>query len=275
MVSSSKLLRSEDYHSRLVDLSLADRLDLGRAKTLLEHPGLAARIANTLGTPIERLFAALPPGASEAIQGATTKALNAAVRTAVSGMDETPRVPTDWLHTAAAAASGAVGGAFGFAALAVELPVSTIIMLRSIADIARSEGHSIRALDVQLSCVEVFALGGPTRRDDAVESGYFAARLAMAKAVTEAAQHIAERGLAGEVAPPLVRFITRLAARFGIPVTEKIMAQSVPIIGAAGGALINVVFIDHFQDLARGHFIVRRLEGKYGADAVRAAYLQV
>ena len=257
------------------ELTLSERLDLRRAKRFLENPGLAMRIANTLGTPIEKLFAALPSSASEAIQGATTKALNAAVRAAVSGMDETPRTATDWMHTAAAAASGAVGGAFGLPALAVELPISTVIMLRSIADIARSEGHSVRALDVQLSCVEVFALGGPSRRDDAVESAYFAARMAMAKAVTEAAQHIAERGLAAEAAPPLVRFISKLGTRFSIPVTEKIMAQSVPIIGAAGGALINVVFIDHFQDLARGHFIVRRLETKYGAAMVRTAYLQV
>src|SRR5687768_4383744 len=43
-------------------LSQADRTDLRRAKRLLENPGLAARIANTLGTPIERLFAALPAG---------------------------------------------------------------------------------------------------------------------------------------------------------------------------------------------------------------------
>jgi hypothetical protein len=258
-----------------VELSLADRLDLRRAKTFLENPGLAARIANTLGTPIEKLFAALPPAAGEAIQTATTKSLNAAVRAAVSGMDEEPKTPVDWIHTAAAAATGAVGGAFGLAALAVELPISTVIMLRSIADIARSEGHSIKSLEVQLDCIEVFALGGPSRKDDAVESGYFAARMAMSTAVSDAAQHIAQRGLAGGTAPPLVRFITKLGTRFGIPVTEKVMAQSVPIIGAAGGALINVVFIDHFQDLARGHFIVRRLENTYGAEAVKAAYLQV
>ena len=263
------------HPATVTDLSHADRADLRRAKRLLENPGLAARIANTLGTPIEKLFAALPAGASQAIQTATTKSLNAAVRAAVTGMDDTPKTPVDWKHTAAVATTGAVGGAFGFAALAIELPLSTVIMLRSIADIARSEGHSVKTIDVQLSCVEVFALGGPSRKDDAVESAYFAARMAMAKAVTEAAQHIAQRGLAAEAAPPLVRFITKLGTRFGIPVTEKVMAQSVPILGAAGGALINVVFIDHFQDLARGHFIVRRLEAKYGQDAVRAAYLQI
>jgi hypothetical protein len=46
----------------------------------------------------------------------------------------------------------------------------------------------------------------------------------------------------------------------------------VPAIGAAGGAAINLVFINHFQDMARGHFTVRRLERKYGAEVVREEY---
>ena len=55
---------------------------------------------------------------------------------------------------------GSAGGAFGLAALPFELPVSTIIMLRSIADIARSEGEDLSDPDTALSCVQVFALGG-------------------------------------------------------------------------------------------------------------------
>jgi hypothetical protein len=37
-------------------------------------------------------------------------------------------------------------------------------MLRSIADIARSEGEDLSDPEAALSCVEVFALGGPVRR---------------------------------------------------------------------------------------------------------------
>jgi hypothetical protein len=40
-------------------------------------------------------------------------------------------------HMAAASAVGAVGGASGVVATAVELPISTTILLRLIADIAR------------------------------------------------------------------------------------------------------------------------------------------
>jgi EcsC protein family len=54
--------------------------------------------------------------------------------------------------------------------------------------------------------------------------------------------------------------------------TQKFAAQAVPIVGALGGAAVNYAFIDHFQEIARGHFTVRRLERRYGKDAVRAAY---
>jgi hypothetical protein len=69
--------------------------------------------------------------------------------------------------------------------------------------------------------------------------------------------------------------ITQIAQRFSIQVSEKAAAQAVPAIGAAGGAIINTLFIDHFQDLARGHFIVRRLERKYGKAIVEETYKAV
>ena len=49
----------------------------------------------------------------------------------------------------------------------------------------------------------------------------------------------------------------------------------IPILGAIGGASINLLFINHFQAAARGHFIVRRLERKYGAEFVKKEYGKV
>jgi EcsC protein family len=69
-----------------------------------------------------------------------------------------------------------------------------------------------------------------------------------------------------------VRLIAQIASRFGVVVTQKLVAQAVPLIGALGGAAVNYAFIDHFQEVARAHFVVRRLERRYGKDAVRAAY---
>ena len=52
----------------------------------------------------------------------------------------------------------------------------------------------------------------------------------------------------------------------------KFAAQAVPIVGAAAGATLNTMFTDYYQDMARGHFIVRRLERKYGEGVVRTCY---
>lgn len=254
-------------------LSSADLDDLRRAKHLLEHPGLAIRLTNLIGEPIERGFEMLPAAWAEVVSNATRNALQKALRVAVGTLDDgRARRPAMLAHKLAAAASGAGGGALGLAALPIELPISTTVMLRSIADIARSEGEQIRTVGAQLACLEVFALGGRIRSDDGAETGYFAVRLALARAVAEAAEFIAERGLVQEGAPAIVRLIAQISSRFGVEVSEKAAAQAMPIIGAAGGALVNVLFIDHFQDMARGHFIVRRLERAHGTDAVRAAY---
>jgi hypothetical protein len=259
-------------HGPALDWTADDQAALARAKNLLEHPGLAMRLAHGAGAPFEHALSALPDGANEAIQKATHRSLTAALRLATSRMDARQRPAAERLHTAAVGAMGAVGGAFGFTALAAELPLTTTMILRSIADIARSEGHSVRVPRVQLACLEVFALGGPARGDDAAETGYFAVRMALAKAVAEAVEHLAARGAAAEAAPALVKLVTKIAARFGVPVTQKLLAQAVPILGAAAGATINVVFMKHFQDVARGHFTVLRLEETYGAESVKRAY---
>ena len=241
-------------------MSSEDLADLRYAKSLLENPSLAARIANVVGMPIEIIIERVPEGAREIIRTATTKSLETALEFATSTMNDRRQDATNWAHKIIVAATGAAGGAFGLPALTIELPVSTIIMLRSIVDIARSEGERIKSPEAKLACLEVFALGGRARSDDAAGSSYFAVRGVLAKALAEAAEYIVERGVVQETAPPLIRFIAQIAARFGVPVSEKAMAQSLPIVGAAGGALINTLFIDHFQDVGRGHFIVRRLE---------------
>jgi len=145
-------------------------------------------------------------------------------------------------------------------------------MLRSIADIARSEGESISSMETKLACMEVFALGGTTRADDASEGGYYAVRAALAKSIADASEFLVTKTLTEEGAPVLIRFITVIAERFGIQVTEKAAAQAIPAIGAAGGAIINTLFMDHYQDMAKGHFIIRRLERKYSKALIEDTY---
>jgi len=253
----------------------ADMAALQRAVALLEHPSFAARLTNMLGKPIELLGTALPESASRLITTATAKALQLALNAALRTMRGEAYVGSPRFHRVLAAATGAAGGAFGLASLPMELPASTIVMLRSIAEIARSEGEDLANSDAALACIQVFALGGRPGSMDASESGYFAVRGMLAKSVSQATRFIAERGIVEEGSPILVRFIAQVASRFGVAVTQKAAAQAVPVIGALGGAAVNYAFIEHFQDVARGHFIVRRLERAYGKALVRTEYERI
>jgi hypothetical protein len=267
---------AERFAAAVMDLSPEDLDELRYAKALLANPSLAAKIANLIGSPLEKGLQLLPARWSDVVNQSARTALDRALQLAVATLDDqAPRRSSNMLHKLMVAGTGAGGGAFGLASLPLELPVSTLVMLRSIADVARSQGERIKMPESKLACLEVFALGGRATSDDAAETGYFAVRTALAPAVSEAARHIAERGLAQEGAPAIVRFITQVASRFGIVVSEKVAAQAVPVIGAAGGAVVNLLFIDHYQDIARGHFTVRKLERKYDPEAVREAYEQI
>jgi hypothetical protein len=249
-----------------------DLTALRSAVAALEYPSLAARLGNMAGRPIELLGSALPAAAAQAISAATSKALEIALQVALRTMQGSRPSLSQRFHKILATASGAAGGALGWASLPIELPVSTVIMLRSIAEIARSEGEDLSDPEAALSCMQVFALGGRAGSVDASESGYFAVRAVLAKSVSQAARFVIERGAVEEGAPVLVRFIAQVASRFGLVVSQKVAAQAVPLLGGFGGAAVNYAFIEHFQDMARAHFTVRRLERVYGAEIVRQEY---
>lgn len=252
-----------------------DQAALEAAYLALEHPSFAARVTELLGAPIEYGLKKLPVGWQSKVHTASRSALEQALEVALKTMDGPPsRHPglARRLHKLAVALTGSAGGALGLVTLAIELPVTTSIMLRAIADIARAEGEDLRAPEARLACIEVFALGGARRDDDAAETGYFAVRIALAQQLSKAAEHILHKGVVEQGAPAVLRLLTRIAQRFSVQVSEKVAAEAVPIVGALGGATINLVFIDHFQSMARGHFAVRRLERRYGPASVRARY---
>lgn len=182
-----------------------DLKNLNTAVKLLENPSIGVKISDMLGTPIEKTIALLPEKATKTIGSVTQKVILGALKLSLKTFNhhdpksgaESPE-SSNWWHMAATATTGAVGGAFGLFALTIELPISTTIMMRSIADVARSEGADMQDLQTQLECVQVLTFGGLSSSDDAAEIGYFVAREAMTKAVSEATAHIAKNGLQKE-----------------------------------------------------------------------------
>lgn len=251
--------------------------ELREAKQILERHGIADRLTEMVGAPITASLKLLPNVAEEAIYSAIDKSLQVALDVALRTLGERAldkAEPKLLMHKLLAGLSGAAGGALGGATVAAELPVSTVLILRSIADIARSEGEDLGEVASQLACLEVFALdpGKQSSIYDNTEVGYFAVRAALAKQISAASKYVLKHGAGNTAAPPLVQLITAISKRFGVVVSEKIAAQAIPVIGAVGGALINSYFIDHYQDLARAHFTIRRLERDHGAVAVKEVY---
>ena len=253
-------------------LADTDLRALAEARVLLERPSLAARLSSFVGSPLEKGMARLPASWRERIGGLAHDALMKAMDTAAKTLQPAVQPASPRLHKLLGSVSGAGGGAFGVAGLTVEIPLSTVLIMRSILDIARGEGEDIGSAQARLAALEVFALGGNASSDDAAEAGYYAVRAALATTVSEAARHFAQKGLSGEGAPALARLITMVAARYKVQLTQKAAGMLVPGIGAAAGATINLMFMDHFQSVSRGHFTVRRLERRYGAEAVQAAW---
>ena len=270
-----------DLESRVVEPTANELSILRDAYEQLENPSLAIRISSAVGMPVEAVTRELGKRAPEAVVDAVTqsthKALEFVLQSSMRSIKAEPQATASpkW-HTAAAMTTGAVAGFFGIQALIVELPLTTGIMFRSIADIARAEGESPEDPETILNCMQVFAMGSrASDKDDAAETSYYGVRLALGKAVTDALQYVASNRAGSVTAPALLRLISALASRFGIVVTQKAMAQTIPVIGAIGGGLVNTVFISHFQDMARAHFAIRALERKYGPDVIQSAYLRI
>ena len=173
-----------------------------------------------------------------------------------------PRRPRgNRLHKLATTASGVASGFVGLPGMFFDIPFTTATILRSIAEVARDFGEDIAADETKRVCLEVLAFGGPGRADDEQEIGYWVTRIGM--------NHFATQLL-----------IKSAAARFGVALSEKFLAQAVPVAGALAGGALNYAFTDYYQGMARVHFGLRALDRRTGqpeavrqcfADMVRAA----
>jgi hypothetical protein len=262
-------MMSEAGTSTLEDSEL---IELRWAYRHLEHPSLAGRLSNALASPIEEGVALLPVHWQKRLNRVAEKSICRSLGVALGTISagDMPNARS-LLHKFMAMGAGAAGGFFGPLTLLAELPLTTTLILRSIADIARHEGEDLEQPETRIACVQVFALGGRTREDEAADLGYYGLRITLGlyfeRDILEFASHAR-----GPHIPAAIEIVRAVAARFGVVISDKAAAQMVPIAGAISGAMLNLIFMKHYQDVARGHFIVRRLERKYGVDVVRSAY---
>jgi len=253
-------------------LSPPDREALRRAVLNLETQDFAAQLADYAGRPIERVMRLMPRAASSRLNRVVERAILNCLNVAINSIEQRSKAPpAQRTASVLAGISGGVSGFFGIVALPIELPVTTTLMLRSIADIARHHGEDLATLEARLACVEVFALGAP-RRGRRADFGYYASRALLGRLTADAGALLLERGAANLSAPVVGTLVTEIATRFSVVVSERSAASAIPVLGAVGGATVNLLFMNHFQRVARGHFAIRRLEREYGASTVRRLY---
>ncbi len=252
-------------------------------KDLDETPFLMKAL-NTIGSPIDQGLELLPQKYQTKVSETIQKALQLAVKANLKTLNtDKKNFPSSNLtYQFVTGFSGATGGFFGVAGFTTDLLISTKFMMRSIMDIARSQGEDIHHIETQLGCLEVFALGGSSADDDALDTSYYATRAALHTAMNQASAYVAENGtkkiieaFASQTAAPISKLISQVAARFSVQVSEKFAAQAIPVIGAAAGASINVLFIKHFQKIATAHFTLRRLERKYSTELIQKKYDEI
>jgi len=264
---------------------------IAEAAKYLENPSLLATIAHHVGKPVEWLLAGVDRISPISIAHLVEHMLNGILHGATATVSSKPldlgfreaheksRRNGRW-HTATTAVTGGVGGAFGPMALAVELPITTGIMFRSIASTARTFGKDLSDPATFLDCVSAFSFGGGAgTSDDAMDSAYLTLRAAMATEVHLASQFLVRntgesfaQQLAKGNCPRLVAFLSQVAAQFNVALTPKLVAVVLPGISVATGALVNSAFTEHFNRIAEYHFGMQRLAVTHGDDTVYGAY---
>ena len=175
-------------------LSPRHREALQRAVDLLENQNFAARLADYAGQPVDRVLRMMPKAASKGLNRVIEATILNCLNLAINSIElKAKHPPARRLTSLLAGFNGGVSGFFGFVALPLELPLTTALMLRAIADTARHQGEDLSRLEARLACVEVFALGTRSSSQRRLDVGYYASRALLSKLAGQASTYLAER----------------------------------------------------------------------------------
>lgn len=213
--------------------------------------GPVMALMNRIGGSLEAQLSLLPDAVRAQLNAATASALSRAMDVAAVGKrapDFGPRGPV-----AAAMASGAAGGVGGLVTALAELPVTITIILHSIRQAAVAEGFDPEDPAIRAECLAVFGAGSPLGGDDGVNTSFVGARLAV-------------------TGPALQALIAKVAPRLAVALGPKLVAQSVPLLGAVAGAGLNAAYISYYREIAEIRFGLLRLAERHGAETVLLAF---
>jgi hypothetical protein len=225
-------------------------LDRAAAEYLAARGALTTALERA-ASAVQRGMMRLPPEIQRLAGERAREGLELAWRVAILGLDPETRREHGAAYRLTGALSGALGGFGGLPTTLAELPVTTGLIMRSVADIARARGLDLGAEEVRRACIEVFAFGGPLEEDDDADLAFWMTRLA--------GQEVAQ-------------LIAAVIARYAPVLVTKLGAQAAPLVGAAVGAGLNLVYMAFYQRMARVVFDLLPLERALGREAARRAF---
>jgi EcsC protein family len=210
--------------------------------------GLLMKAVNFAGGQVEDGMKLLPKAVRGQIEGAIKAALlrsyEVASRSRRSGV-----LGSDRAHRVLGTVSGALGGLGGLPTALAELPIATTLIFRAVQGVAAQYGEDPLSAETRIECLRVFGAGGPGDADDGIDTGFIGARISI-------------------TGPAIGKIIAKVAPRFGAVLSQKLMTQAIPIIGAAAGAGTNYAFVDYYIEMAHVHFGLRRVARDHGDTAV-------
>ncbi|MCJ8140155.1 EcsC family protein [Falsirhodobacter halotolerans] len=216
--------------------------------------GPLMKVISFAGSRAEGLMAHIPDAMRTRIEDATAFGLRRCYSAANMARSST-RLPASGKHghRIAAVLSGGAGGLGGLPSAVVELPATVSIFFAAIQKVAVEYGFDPNDEAVRLECLRVFGSGTPFEEDDGVNTAFLASRLAMTG--------IGAQGMIATIAP-------RLAA----VLSQKLAAQTVPVLGAVTGATVNLAFITYYQELAHVRFGLLKLAKAHPEGEVMQAF---
>ncbi len=213
--------------------------------------GPVMSLVNRIGGSLEGQLSMVPANLRGQIERLTETALRAAFGAAALGQRAPETGPRGTL--AAVMATGAAGGLGGLPSAIAELPVTITLLLHAIRTEAVKAGFDPETPAIRAACLQVFAAGSPLAGDDGLNTAFLSARLTV-------------------TGPALQKVIATIAPRLATAMGQKLVAQSVPVLGALSGAALNAAYLGYYRDMARIRFALLRLAETHGPEPVLSAF---
>lgn len=227
-------------------------------------PSLLPRAVRSLAGPLDKLTHHLiPPEIIEAaIRGADWAASNSIRKSTINNdfsdlqaCDAAVRDVRRWALGYAVTGGGAAG-AFGALGLAVDVPATVALALRTTRLVGLSYGFGSDTEVERTYILDILQLAGANSAQQRAEAFE---RLARGRAMMDAGDWKKIVRLAGQTTGS-VAATKRVATTLGINLSTRKMAQLAPVIGAAVGAGVNAAFQNDVADAAQFAYRARWLE---------------